>query len=202
MAWGAVLIFFFFRHMEIHNIRPMGTGYSHQHLLEFDWVPKQCFQHIPKSRSAQKHQLMKKVIQHLLDIGVPQIYTVHREYTQVFSWSPKRTEMFWGILDLKWFNRRICTWKFKMGDPSLYFGSHTEGGIPGLHRSEVYLHVPVQQSHRKFLRCMYNKHFWYRAPPFELVFTQGVHKSVSNSDSTPEVTRNLIVSISCTAALQ
>lgn len=141
--------------------------------LEFLATPPSQFLVCPKSSDPAKRDLMDSAINHLLEIAA--IRPVAPEYQGRGFYSllfviPKSSGGWRAILDLKRLNRFISYKRFKMNTLQSILWSIRRGDfLSSIDLTEAYLHIPIRQSHCKFLRFCYDgRHFEYVAMPFGL----------------------------------
>ncbi|XP_015682931.1 signal transducer and activator of transcription 5B-like, partial [Protobothrops mucrosquamatus] len=127
----------------------------------------------PVSNNSSKARLVSTAIAHLSDIRaierVPPDQIGTGFYSILFV-VPKASGGWRAILDLKGLNHFLTYRKFKMQTLKSILASIRKGDfLSSSDLTEAYLHIPILQEHRRFLRFAYtHRHYQYRALPFGL----------------------------------
>lgn len=146
---------------------------THGLQLEFLSNPPERFIRCRIPPSQESRQLMLAEIQHLLAINaietVPPDQRGRGFYSTLFLVS-KSSGGWRGVLNLKHLNKHILYRRFKMHSLRSILSCIRRGDLlQSVDLKEAYLHVPIHQDHRRFLRFEFNHmHYQYCAMPFGL----------------------------------
>lgn len=136
-------------------LQTVSKGYS----LEFHRLPQDQNWPVLISRDLTKLRLKLKAIHHLLHIRNIEPVPLSQRGKGVYSVSflvSKKNGDWRAILELKWLNRFIKKRKFKMETWRSIVASLQRGDyLTSVDLTEAYLHIPILEKHRKYLRFCY-----------------------------------------------